>query len=132
MTEENTTKKAPVRKAPARKAQSKTAAKSTAKKDTAQPQAEATPAVGPDTSAETASSSAPQGPATLKVDDKEYLIDDLSDRAKQTLQALRFTETEIQRLKNLQSMAQTARVGYLQVLKNELDALPEKAAGQPH
>lgn len=56
----------------------------------------------------------------IKIDGKEYALDDLSDEAKNQLQAIRFTETEIQRLQALLAVAQTARASYAKALAESL------------
>jgi hypothetical protein len=58
----------------------------------------------------------------IKIDGKEYALDDLSDEAKSQLQAIRFTDTEIQRLQALIAVNQTARSAYAKALA---EALPD-------
>lgn len=54
------------------------------------------------------------------VDDKEYLIEDLSDNAKQQLGSLRATDAEIARLEAMIAMLKTARIAYARAAKEEL------------
>lgn len=55
------------------------------------------------------------------VDDKEYLIDDLSDNAKAQLGSLRATDAEIARLEAMVAMLKTARIAYARAAKEELE-----------
>ena len=57
---------------------------------------------------------------TITIDDKEYVIDDLSDAAKAQLVSLQVTDQEINRLQQQQNIAQTARNAYAQALNAEL------------
>jgi len=57
---------------------------------------------------------------TITIDDKEYVIDDLSDAAKAQLVSLQVTDQEINRLQQQQKIAQTARNAYAQALSAEL------------
>ena len=61
---------------------------------------------------------------TIKINDKEYVLDDLSDAAKAQLVSLQVTDQEISRLQRQQNIAQTARNAYAQALNAEL---PEDA-----
>lgn len=64
---------------------------------------------------------------TLKVGDKTYKLADLSKQAKSQLAALRFADTEVQRLNLQLSLAKTARNAYQQALMAELAAPAPKA-----
>lgn len=55
------------------------------------------------------------------VDDKEYLIDDLSENAKAQLGSLRATDAEIARLEAMVAMLKTARIAYARAAKEELE-----------
>ena len=57
---------------------------------------------------------------TITINDKEYVIDDLSDAAKAQLVSLQVTDQEINRLQQQQKIAQTARNAYAQALSAEL------------
>ena len=57
---------------------------------------------------------------TITIDDKEYVLDDLSDAAKAQLVSLQVTDQEIIRLQQQQKIAQTARNAYAQALNAEL------------
>lgn len=59
--------------------------------------------------------------AKIIVDDKEYLIDDLSDNAKAQLGSLRATDAEIARLEAMVAMLKTARIAYARAAKEELE-----------
>ena len=57
----------------------------------------------------------------IKIDDKEYDTDDLSDNAKAQVESLRFNDLHMQRLRNELAIADTARVAYTNALKVELE-----------
>ena len=57
---------------------------------------------------------------TITINDKEYVIDDLSDAARAQLVSLQITDQEISRLQQQQKIAQTARNAYAQALNAEL------------
>ena len=57
---------------------------------------------------------------TITIDDKEYILDDLSDAARAQLVSLQFTDQEISRLQRQEKIAQTARNAYAQALSAEL------------
>jgi len=59
----------------------------------------------------------------LNIDGVEYLISDLSDKAKAQIKSLQFVEAEIGRLNALTAVASTARMAYQNALK---DLLPKK------
>ena len=58
---------------------------------------------------------------TIKIDDKDYDLETLSDEAKNQLISLQFVDTELQRLNAQAAVLQTARLAYANALK---DALP--------
>ena len=57
---------------------------------------------------------------TITINDKEYVLDDLSDAARAQLVSLQVTDQEISRLQRQQNIAQTARNAYAQALNAEL------------
>ena len=57
---------------------------------------------------------------TITINNKEYVLDDLSDAAKAQLVSLQVTDQEIIRLQQQQKIAQTARNAYAQALSAEL------------
>ena len=59
-------------------------------------------------------------PKTITINDKEYILDDLSDAAKAQLGSLQLTDREIVRLQQQLAIAQTARNAYAQALNSEL------------
>ena len=61
--------------------------------------------------------------STVKIDDKEYKLDDLSEEAKAQLVSLNFVDNELARLSAEAAVYQTARNAYANAL-NEL--LPKK------
>ncbi|NTV06896.1 MAG: hypothetical protein HGA59_10415 [Chlorobiaceae bacterium] len=58
--------------------------------------------------------------ATLKVDDKSYIIAELPDRAKKHLMNVQVVDNEIKRLEMQLAIAQTARSAYQQALVGSL------------
>lgn len=58
---------------------------------------------------------------TIKIDDKDYDLESLSDEAKNQLVSLQFADAELQRLNAQAAVLQTARLAYANALK---DALP--------
>jgi hypothetical protein len=61
-------------------------------------------------------------PKTVKIDNKEYPLDSLSDAAKQQLMNLRVVDQEIAHLQRQLAIAQTARTVYANNVKNNLPA----------
>ena len=57
---------------------------------------------------------------TITIDDKEYVLEDLSEAARAQLVSLQVTDQEIIRLQQQQKIAQTARNAYAQALNAEL------------
>ena len=58
--------------------------------------------------------------ATIKIDDKDYNTDSLSDDAKNQLASLQFVDAELQRLQAQAAVLQTARQAYANALKAAL------------
>ena len=58
---------------------------------------------------------------TIKIDDKDYDLETLSDEAKNQIVSLQFVDAELQRLNAQAAVLQTARLAYANALK---DALP--------
>jgi len=67
---------------------------------------------------------------TLKIDDREFDLDTLPEAAKQQLQMLQVTEAEIGRLNAQIAIAQTARLSYLNALKQHLPTPLEQVQAQ--
>ena len=59
--------------------------------------------------------------ASVTIDGKEYNLDDLSDKAKENLRSLQFTQGEMQKLQASLAIYNTAAAAYSTALKNELD-----------
>jgi hypothetical protein len=57
----------------------------------------------------------------ITVDDVEYDIESLSDPAKAQVSNIRFVDTQLLQLNNEWAVADTARIGYTNALKAELD-----------
>ena len=56
----------------------------------------------------------------VSIDGKEYIFDDLSENAQAQLANIQFVDAQIQQLNNELAIADTARIGYTQALKNEI------------
>jgi hypothetical protein len=61
--------------------------------------------------------------AILKIDNKEYDLDILSDECKAQLASIQFVEQELVRLQAQAAALQTAKATYLQALKLSLPVL---------
>jgi hypothetical protein len=63
----------------------------------------------------------------IKIDDKEYDFDKLSDEAKAQLASIQFCDQELQRLQAQAAAYQTARIAYAKALNEALTpAMGEK------
>jgi hypothetical protein len=58
--------------------------------------------------------------ATIKIDDKEYNLGDLSETAKEQLLSMRAAEQQIEAAKTQLAIATTARNAYATALREEL------------
>ena len=56
----------------------------------------------------------------VKLDDKEYEVENLSDQAKATLASLQFATSRMQELTNMQALLQRAKNSYVDSLKKEM------------
>lgn len=56
----------------------------------------------------------------LKIDNKDYDLDSLSDECKGQLASIQFVDQELARLQAKAAALQTAKAAYLQALKNSL------------
>ena len=56
----------------------------------------------------------------IKLDDKEYNVENLSDQAKVTLALLQFATKRVQELTNMQALLQRAKNSYVDSLKKEM------------
>jgi hypothetical protein len=66
---------------------------------------------------------AAQGAAPMvRIDGKDYSMENLSEDARAQVVSLRFVEAEIARLNASLAMANTARNAYLRALKDAMDA----------
>ena len=59
--------------------------------------------------------------ANIKIDDKEYDIDDLSPTAKEQLASIQFAQGEIKKLEGQIAVYKTANAAYTAALKEELN-----------
>ena len=62
----------------------------------------------------------PNKMSTVKIDDKEYELDQLSDAARAQLASLQFVDSELQRLNAKAAVLQTARAAYSKALNEAL------------
>ncbi len=60
---------------------------------------------------------------TIKIDNKEYDLDTLSDECKAQLASIQFVEQELARLQAQAAVLQTAKAAYLQSLKASLPVI---------
>jgi hypothetical protein len=56
----------------------------------------------------------------LKLGDKEYEVDNLSNQSKKTFKLLQYTSIRIQELNNIQKLLQCAKNSYVESLKKEM------------
>ena len=56
----------------------------------------------------------------ITIDDVEYNLDELSDKAKEQLANIQFVNAQLQQLNNELAVSDTARIGYTNALKGEL------------
>lgn len=66
--------------------------------------------------------------AIIKIDNKEYEYDNLSDEAKVQLQNLQFVDNELGRLQAQSAVFQTARIAYAKALTERLDPVVSDAS----
>ena len=59
----------------------------------------------------------------ITIDDVEYNLDELSEDAKSQINNIKFVDVRIQQLNNEWAVADTAKIGYTNALKNELTKL---------
>jgi len=57
------------------------------------------------------------------IDGKEYALSELSDNARAQVANLQFVDAQIQQLNNEWAVADTARIGYTNALKSELEKI---------
>ena len=60
---------------------------------------------------------------TIKIDNKEYELDTLSDECKAQLASIQFVDQELARLQAQAAVLQTAKAAYLQALQKSLPVL---------
>ena len=64
---------------------------------------------------------------TIKIDNRNYDLDTLSDEAKAQLQNLQFVDSELARLQAQAAVLQTARMAYSKALQAALPLVLEQA-----
>ena len=57
----------------------------------------------------------------IKIDGTEYNLDDLSETAKAKVLNIQFVDAQLQQLNNEWAVSDTARIGYTNALKAELE-----------
>ena len=58
----------------------------------------------------------------FKSDDKEYIVENLSEQGKATLASLQFVSLRMQELSNMQVLLQRAKKSYIEIIKQEMVA----------
>ena len=61
----------------------------------------------------------------ITIDGVEYLLSELSDNAKMQLKSIQFVDEKIQQLNNELAVSDTARIGYTNALKIEVEKLKD-------
>ena len=56
----------------------------------------------------------------VTIDNIEYRVSEMSDKAKAIVESIQFTENELLRLRNLLAVLETAKMGYQRDLRGEL------------
>ena len=56
----------------------------------------------------------------IKIEDREYAVENLSDAAKSNVAALQFATKRITEIKNMQALLQRAKISYVESLKIEI------------
>ena len=59
----------------------------------------------------------------INIDGREYVLSELSDNARAQVLNLQFVDAQIQQLNNEWAVADTARIGYTNALKSELEKI---------
>ena len=59
----------------------------------------------------------------ITIDEVEYNLGDLSDNAKAQLANIQFVDSQLQQLNNELAVSDTARIGYTNALKAELEKI---------
>ena len=65
------------------------------------------------------------GEQKITIDDVEYKLEDLSDSAKEQLTNIQFVDAQLQQLNNEWAVSDTARIGYTNALKAELEKIED-------
>ena len=58
---------------------------------------------------------------TVSIDGKDYVLDELSNEAKEQIASLQFVEQQIQQLQNEWAISDTDRIGYSNAIKKEVE-----------
>lgn len=65
----------------------------------------------------------------IKIDDKDYELDSLSDDAKAQLAMVQFVDAELQKVNAQSTVLQTARMAYAKALSESLNTPADEALG---
>lgn len=65
------------------------------------------------------------GEKKITIDNVEYKLEDLSDSAKEQLANIQFVDAKLQQLNNEWAVSDTARIGYTNALKAELEKVED-------
>ena len=60
---------------------------------------------------------------TVSIDGKDYVLDELSNEAKEQIASLQFVEQQLQQLQNEWAVSDTARIGYSNAIKKEVEKI---------
>lgn len=63
----------------------------------------------------------------IKIDNVEYDLDKLSEIARAQITNIQFVDLQVQQLQNELAVADTARIGYTNALKNELKSIKKSS-----
>ena len=59
----------------------------------------------------------------ITIDGKDYKLDDLSDAAKAQVSNIQFVDAQLQQLNNELAISDTARIGYTNALRSEVQSI---------
>ena len=60
---------------------------------------------------------------TVSIDGKDYVLDELSNEAREQIASLQFVEQQLQQLQNEWAVSDTARIGYSNAIKKEVEKI---------
>ena len=62
----------------------------------------------------------------ITIEGKDYKLDDLSDAAKAQVSNIQFVDAQLQQLSNELAISDTARIGYTNALRSEVQSIKNK------